>query len=351
MPITFMNRQFLWLLLLFVFFSCGQKRYLLETSFSDCPIPPPPDYSSEDAWASLPSKKDPADSVPGKHKSNGEAVSLTDVFFIHPTIFTYKPTSAYQWNGDVHDRALNKATDESTILYQASVFNGSCRVFAPRYRQAHISAFYKEEATDGKKALDIAYSDVRAAFLYYLAHYNDGRPIIIASHSQGTLHAEHLLQEFFKDDSLRTRLVAAYLIGMPINPDSLRFLPPCTAPDETGCYCTWNTFARGYYPAYYNNGLAHAICTNPLSWQTDSSFCGANLNEGGILRNFEKIHPHISNAQVHEGMLWIDKPDFPGSKLLNIKIYHVVDYNLFYFNIRSNVQQRTEVFRKRQSLH
>lgn len=169
--------------------------------------------------------------------------------------------------------------------------------------------------------------------------------------ARGTLHAEHLLQEFFKDDSLKTRLVAAYLIGMPINPDSLRFLPPCTAPDETGCYCTWNTFARGYYPAYYNNGLAHAICTNPLSWQTDSSFCGANLNEGGILRNFEKIHPHISNAQVHEGMLWIDKPDFPGSKLLNIKIYHVVDYNLFYFNIRSNVQQRTEVFRKRQSLH
>ncbi len=346
-----MNTQLIWMLLLLSCCSCSADRYILETRFSDCPVPPPPDYRTADAWASLPFKKDPADSVAGKNNSNGEALSIADVFFIHPTIFTYKPTSAYQWNGDVNDPVLNKEADESTILYQASVFNGSCRVFAPRYRQAHISAFYKDDATDGKKALDIAYADVSTAFAYYLAHYNNGRPVIIAAHSQGTLHALHLLQDYFTDDSLKKRLVVAYLVRMPINPDSLPFLQPCQTPDQTGCYCTWSTYARNYYPPYYNNGLSHAICTNPLSWKTDSAFCGANLNEGGILRNFEKVYPQLCNAQVHDGMLWIDKPDFRGSRLLNIKNYHVADYNLFYFNIRRNVKQRIESFRSASSSH
>ena len=33
----------------------------------------------------------------------------------------------------------------------------------------------------------------KAAFQYYLEHYNNGRPFIIASHSQGTYHAKRLI--------------------------------------------------------------------------------------------------------------------------------------------------------------
>ncbi|MEO6166685.1 MAG: DUF3089 domain-containing protein [Chitinophagales bacterium] len=131
--------------------------------------------------------------------SNGEATATADVFFIHPTIYTYKPTTAYEWNGDVNDVTLNTKTDYSTIHYQVTVFNGSCKIYAPRYRQAHITAFYAAKGDDGREALDIAYSDVRAAFQYYLEHYNNGRPVIIASHSQGTRHAEHLLKDFFRE--------------------------------------------------------------------------------------------------------------------------------------------------------
>ena len=53
--------------------------------------------------------------------------------------------------------------------------------------------------------------DVKAAFQYYLEHYNNGRPIIIASHSQGTTHAKRLLKEFFDGTALQHQLVAAYL--------------------------------------------------------------------------------------------------------------------------------------------
>lgn len=341
-----MNRLIGLLYLAFAFASCSSGRYLLDSRFSDSPVPPAPDYSNQKYWAALPAKKDLADSVPGKKLRNGEADAVADVFFIHPTIYTYKPTTVYQWNGDVNDSLLNKKTDESTILYQASVFNGSCRIYAPRYRQAQISAFYNAKSNDGRQALDVAYEDVKAAFEYYLENYNHGRPLIIASHSQGTRHAERLLKDFFTADSLKNRLVAAYLVGMPVNPDSLPFLPPCSTPDQTGCYCTWNTFASNFYPSYYKNGLINAICTNPLSWRTDTAYVAADQNLGGVLRNFKKEYPHLCDAQVHEGMLWINKPHFPGSRLTHIKIYHLADYNLFYLNIRKNVQDRIDAFRK-----
>jgi hypothetical protein len=139
-------------------------------------------------------------------------------------------------------------------------------------------------------------------------------------------------------------LVAVYLIGMPINPDSLKFILPCTSADQTDCYCTWNTFARDYYPKYYKAGLNHAWCTNPLCWNADTTYCLDTLNEGGVLWNFKKIRPNICDAQVHEGMLWIDKPDIPFGFLYPIKIYHAGDINLFYFNIQKNVATRIDAY-------
>src|SRR6185369_10403401 len=145
-------------------------------------------------------------------------------------------------------------------------------VYAPRYRQAHISAFYSKNKEDRKKALDIAYSDVKAAFQYYLDHYNHGRPIIIASHSQGTVHAVRLIKEFFDGKPLQKQLVAAYLVGMPIPADSFCCIAPCHNPGDTDCWLSWNTFATNFYPPYYNGGLNNAICTNPLTWTTDSLY-------------------------------------------------------------------------------
>src|SRR5262245_33968098 len=91
-----------------------------------------PDYSDLKYWAAHPLKWDPSDSVP--RPLRGDAVDSTvDVFFIHPTTYTDRKKGD---NADIDDDYLNAKTDYSTILYQASVFNGQCRVFAPRYRQA-----------------------------------------------------------------------------------------------------------------------------------------------------------------------------------------------------------------------
>ena len=71
-----------------------------------------------------------------------------------------------RWNAAIDDSALSEKTDYSTILYQASVFNQNCRVFAPRYRQAHLRAFFSDKKLNAMAAFDIAYSDVKTAFEY-----------------------------------------------------------------------------------------------------------------------------------------------------------------------------------------
>lgn len=343
---SFSSRRTLLLLILIpVLFSCS-GRYLVPTGFEECPVPPPPDYSDEKNWAALPWMKDNSDSVPGKTKPDKPDAPLVDVFFIHPTAFTKKPKDQYEWNACLTDKKLNQKVDDGSILYQASVFNRSCNIYAPRYRQAQISAFYTQKKNDGEKALEIAYEDVKAAFEYYLAHYNHNRPFIIASHSQGTYHAQRLIRDFTQDPELRQRLVAAYLVGLPVNADTLKLIPPCQSPDETGCFCTWNTFARNYYPKYYRFGLNHSVCINPLSWKPGDAYCPDSLNLGGVLWNFSKIYPGICDAQAHEGLLWISKPRLAFFKFYPVKIYHVGDINLFYFNIQQNVADRINAYFK-----
>lgn len=328
--------------LVFVIIGCSKKSYVLKVNFQNSSVPTPPDYSNIQSWASLPERADAADSVPLKSGlKNQQASAAVDVFFIHPTTFTKAPTNGYQWNADVHDQELNRNTQLSTILNQASIFNGSCRVYAPYYRQAHYYSFITPNREDGKQALDLAYTDVKAAFEYYLAHYHQGRPIVIASHSQGSVHAERLLKEFFDGKELQKKLVVAYLVGRAISPTAFSSIPPTEKPDEVGVWASWNTFARGYYPTSYDSYFKGSLSTNPLLWNSREEFAGKELNHGGVGLHFTFV-PNAVDAQNHQQILWINKPYIKGRAFLRTKTWHRADMNLFYMNIRENVALRIE---------
>ena len=240
------------------------------------------DYGLLDNWAAHPWKKDPSDSVPSPLKKDYRPDSTVDIFFIHPTTYT-SADKKFGWNGSVDDSALNKKTDASAILYQASIFNEAGRVFAPRYRQAHLSVYFTRDTSTAIAALDTAYEDVKAAFEYYLQHYNNGRPIIIASHSQGTTHAKRLLKEFFDGKPLQNQLVAAYLVGMAVEPDYFTSIPVCKTPDGTGCICSWRTFREDYEPEYVQREKFTAVVTNPLTWNIDQPVAERDANTGAVL--------------------------------------------------------------------
>ena len=165
-------------------------------------------------------------------------------------LFTQLPTQIKNCPWDGMQILIMKNSTKKQIsqlyLYQASVFNKYCRVFAPRYRQANLQAFYTADKEREEAAFDTAYEDVKAAFIFYLKNYNNGRPIIIASHSQGTLHAGRLLKEFFEGKPLQKQLVCAYIIGLPVFSNYFTLLKSCEDSTATGCFISWRTFEEGY---------------------------------------------------------------------------------------------------------
>lgn len=319
------------------------QHYLIPTRFSQSPTPPKPDYGNGDHWSALPTKADPADLTPRGYYHNQDRAEA-DVFFIHPTTYSEKPKTQYAWNHDLRDAVLNNGVDNSATQFQASAFNLAGKVYVPRYRQAHYSIFLTRHPEDKKAALDTAYSDVASAFQYFLDNYNQGRPFIIASHSQGTIHAARLLQDFVINKPLQSKLVAAYIPGMAVPQDSLLGLPPCLSDSATGCFVSWCTYEHGYIPPDYELGLARAICINPISWNNSENYIPKTLHKGASLRPFRLALPQICDAQIHGGILWVSKPKFRGSWLWTDKNYHMGDINLFYFDIRDNAARRVKSF-------
>jgi Protein of unknown function (DUF3089) len=331
-------------------FSCSDKYIGFKSQYSFKSETGKPDYSDLNYWASHPWKKDPADSIP-KPLKNEIRDSVADVFFLYPTSFT-KKTGLDKKNAAIDNSYLNAKTDYSSILYQASVFNQHARIFSPRYRQANISVFFDKNTKQADSIFEIAYSDIKEAFKYYLSHWNKGRPIILAAHSQGSKMANRLLKEFFDDSAdsaqtgLKNKLLVAYILGWPVPKGYFTSLKMCSDSLQTGCVCSWRTLRKNYVPSYLKKENGNSFVTNPLTWTTDSVYASQKLNEGSVLIKFNKLYKHTTDAQINNGLLWVKKPKFPWGFLYFTKNYHAGDINLFYLNIRENVQQRINHFLK-----
>lgn len=311
-------------------------------------IPPLPNYANLDHWAAHPDKKDPADRTPIPEIKNMEADAAVDVLFFYPTTYTGSKRYENQWNADVNDSKTNKKTDASAILFQASIFNGVGRVFAPRYRQAHLNVFFnKKKLKSGKAALAVAYTDIEAAFDYYLKNWNEGRPFIIAAHSQGALHAMNLIKAKIEGTPLSSQLVAAYIVGWPVRKDFFNTFQPCRQPDQTNCFCSWRTWNREFALEQKNADkfLSDILCTNPLCWTTtEGQYVPKTENLGGVIRPFEKVYPEVVDAEIYRGILLSRKPKFKGSFLFRRKNYHIGDLNLYYMNVRKNTHTRVDAY-------
>ena len=340
-----MKKLILFLTLIISLYSCSDKYQSFKSHYQFKSPDGKPDYNNLNYWAAHPWKKDPSDSVPAP-LINEIRDSVADVIFLHPTTFTLN-RKLENTNANIDDDYINAKTDYSTILFQASVFNQQSRVFAPRYRQAHIATFFTNEKEKAAKALDLAYEDVKNAFEYYLKNWNNGRPIIIAAHSQGSLLAERLLKEFFEDKPLQNKLVVAYLIGWPVPKEYFSTLKMCADSLQTGCVCSWRTFRKDFVPPVFKNENGNSYVTNPLNWTPGNEYASKKLNKGSVLTKFNKVYYQTTDAQTGNGFLFVKKPKFPGSFFYFTKNYHVGDINLFYLNIRENVRQRIEAYGRR----
>ncbi len=353
-------------LALVIWFGFGQslmRTYMTpNVAFAESPEPPPTFYDRPDAWVTRPGT--PADVVnwtPDGYRPAPE--TAVSVFYVHPT--TYLQSD--RWNAPIELDDKHGALYRRSLFTrsQASVFNGVAEIWAPKYRQAAFGAFLSYGKPDAAKAFALAYTDVEKAFDIFLAGIPEDRPIILAGHSQGSLHLVSLLARRVAGTPLMDRIVAAYLPGWPISMTSdlpELGLPACGTPEQVGCILAWQSFGEPadtglIFDAFdstsgLNGGPRRdtpLLCTNPQNGGvTGPSPLQENI--GALIPDESledaELEPGLVAAEcVGRGYLSLGEDALSmGEYVLPGNNYHVYDYALFWANLRADAERRTDIF-------
>ncbi|MBB3033208.1 DUF3089 domain-containing protein [Alteriqipengyuania lutimaris] len=299
----------------------------------------------------------------GSHRASSEDIKDAPpfaVFFVHPT--SYIPTrfdgGEVNWNADFGNEEAEARAD-LFLRGLASPFNQAAEIWAPKYRQAHVGAFVTARP-DGQRSIDSAYRDVAQAFDYFLESVDEDRPIVLAGHSQGSLHLLRLLRERVKGRDLENRIAAVYAVGWPISLDHdlpVLPLPGCERPNQAGCILSWASFADDGDPSQLLSrfrdtpgldgevrGDTPILCVNPITGFQNSA-APADDNKGTLVPDENLASGQLVAGAVgarcdEQGILRIGDPPAMGSAVLPGANYHVYDIPLFWRNLQEDVVTR-----------
>lgn len=348
-------------------------------------VPRAPDYQDTSFWAATPRALGAARMTPLGETRIDPEFAEADVFYVHPT--TYVGSS--NWNEDISvpmaETRSGEMVAELIMPGHASLFNDCCRIYAPRYRQANLTAFFTPNDS-GRSALDLAYTDVVAAFRHYMAVENNGRPFFLAGHSQGTAHLMRLLAEDF-DPNWKHQLIATYLLGFKVTAEKAasfaHVATPAAGANDRGVFVAYDCFLEGVDALNQADGAEHrfaggwrprgrqsVIGLNPVNWSgktlSDVSehsgfgvvqledpsmlpklFFGGDNTPFGLKAKALKapIKPGVAASVDAHGFLKISLPE---QAYMNDGIfggnYHNRDIALFYMDLRKNIQGRLVAF-------
>ena len=287
-----------------------------------------------------------------------------DVLFIHTTTFKdtnyvnpsggwlstpLDPSKPQVWNQTIAD-AIQEGNATAVTNTQVSVFAASCNIYAPFYRQAALPEVLTADPASAERALSVAYTDVEAAFDYYMANLNHGRPFILAGHSQGANLALWLLEMRMNNPAYMQRMVAAYIIGWSVTQNELNEYPHlemCNTATQTGCIVSYNSQGPSATTSMARPG---AIGVNPLLslWTTSNETAPASLNLGTVLMPpmvpVQTETARFTGAYIQDGALILTNPPALPPMFAASQIYHPYDYALFYRNLEQNAKDRINAF-------
>ena len=295
------------------------------------------DFSSAENWLVLPGKQpkfvdaDVLDST---------FIRAVDVFYIFPTLLI--DNADPRWNAEMTDIAWKEEALDKAFRFQGSAWLECGRMFAPYYRQAHLKAYDSIQGR-GREALLFAYQDVRASFIEYLGKYNEGRPFILAGHSQGCTQLMLLIKEFIDEKPLAKQLIAAYMPGIGLDSNEFRSIPFMTQPNQVGGFVTWNTMNNqadnDLYPLWYKG----KACINPISWDLSKSTT-RSMHQGFYYTN-EKCYTHVFETELIDGAVCVRNFRLPFKwAVKKYKNLHIGDVNLFWKDIALNCKERIKVY-------
>ena len=286
------------------------------------------DYSDASLWAYCPTT----------HENE------VDVFFVAPTAV----------GGDSYNMDMTEQKNLDNFLgatnMEKGIYDDKADFYAPYYRQMTLGG-YDLPAEEGEKYLAIAYEDVTSAFDYYMDHYNEGRPVILAGFSQGGDMVKRLLEEH----DLGEQLVAAYIIGWNVTDEDLKKYPSLQMAEgatDTRVIVSFCSESEDLNTSIIVPDTTNGI--NPLNWKTDDTYADKSENKGACFTDYEgNINAEINNLcgaylDTQRGTLKVTDvtpEEYPGGlSFLEDGNYHLYDYQFFYRNLEENVQDRIEQY-------
>ncbi|MGI5891919.1 MAG: DUF3089 domain-containing protein [Bacillota bacterium] len=282
-----------------------------------------------------------------------------DIFYLYATAYvkTHKKDPIIC---DINHRNM-RSTAKFNYHKNATAFRVAGNMFAPYYRQTDALSCLPLPLEEKKKILRIGpVTDAIAAFNHFIKYYNQGRPYILAAHSQGSDVLLQLLSEYMKENpQIYKRMVAAYAIGYSVTKEYLSENPHlkfAQGREDTGVIISYNTEApsiEGKNPVLLPNTLA----INPINWQRNETLAPKEESLGArvkINNSFKKI-AHLADAKINmqRGTVICSSIDrdnpFCDVNIFPQGVYHVADYALYYYDIRQNALDRIAAYLKTHS--
>ncbi|MDR0940497.1 MAG: DUF3089 domain-containing protein [Mediterranea sp.] len=321
-----MNKKLIYLLAI-----ASMSLVACDSSYEGNKLPEVADYSEARYWLSLPQ----------------DATEDVDVFYVYPTVIS--STADYCSIDDT------EMVTEATKLYEAynGIFEGT-NFYAPYYHQLSIDYISRQKTAEDTEGVieRIPARDCKAAFEYYLANLNDGKPIIFAGHSQGTMILKQLLLWIRQaHPEVLDRMVAAYMIGFAINPDYLEKvgLPFAQERTDLGAIICYNTEAPDADPSPFTMGFYEdCLAINPINWTTTESYASKDESLGSRLRPEDTPagdQPHFADAMINaERGTVVTTASVSSGDFWPKGCLHHYDFDLFYYDLKQNVRDRIEAF-------
>lgn len=305
------------------------------------------------AFCSLASAQEPdyADAGSWAYWRVGEN-KAADLFIVCPTVDL--GTEGHT-NMSLTDENI-KGNFTGALNMQRGIYEKNCRMYAPYYRQA-VLADYDLPENEAEPYFNLAYKDVRAAFVYYMQHENNGRPFVLAGFSQGAEMCLRLLKEFGNEGFVKNNMVACYAIGWRFTPQEAAeypYIQPAKCAYDLGKVIVFNSEAPEVTSSLMVPHGEKSFCINPLNWRTDGTMADKALNSGACFTDYsgsiKREVPQLTGCCIdtERGVLKvtdIDKKQYPPVlSIFTDGIYHLYDYQFFYRNLQQNVGLRINTF-------
>ncbi|MDD2594972.1 MAG: DUF3089 domain-containing protein [Bacteroidales bacterium] len=279
-----------------------------------------------------------------------------DVFYIVPTCIwdSISPKGDTIHFMDIDNQRERNAVDPSIILGREA-FSRDANFYSPYYRQISLESFLLDDK-EIERRFAIAFEDISNAFDYYISHFNNGRPFILAGHSQGAKCVIELIQKKF-DDEIFSRFVAGYIMGYKVTPQDTvgcTYLRPARGDKDLGvCISTISLSDTSATSGYLDD---NCFIINPLNWHTDTTYADREQHLGAVFLNRDgSIAKEVNNmigvkVDTLKHVLIVDgiNPDDyyipalePFFKRGN---YHIQEIPFYFRNLQENVKLRIDTY-------